>query len=285
MSRRKKAAGSSRRSAKTTSFWTASLRRRAVIGGGLAVTGIVLGLGVWLFDVPQRLAFGVAQGVAGLGFEVKHVKISGVENAPKLAIYSAVFDGRSNSMLLVDIDDVRARLMANPWIAEASVARRLPDTLDVVVRERKPVAVWQRQGRLAVIDAEGRVLDNGERVKRFGRLPLVVGVGAEAHARALFVMLAGHPDLAGQLDSATWVGDRRWDLRFRSGELLMLPEGDDAAVRAVSKFATMDRNAGLLGRGFARFDMRQEDRMYTRKLAAVPARVADGAGQDRGVDI
>jgi cell division protein FtsQ len=55
---------------------------------------------------------------------------------------------------------------------------------------------------------------------------------------------------------ATWVGTRRWDVRFQSGETLALPEGDAAAKAAYAKFDRMDQAARLLGQGFVHFDMR-----------------------------
>jgi len=66
------------------------------------------------------------------------------------------------------------------------------------------------------------------------------------------------------LESAAWVGERRWDLNFSGGEQLLLPEGEDAARRAIQRFALMDQQDSLLGRGFARIDMRDARRTYVR---------------------
>ena len=41
----------------------------------------------------------------------------------------------------------------------------------------------------------------------------------------------------------------------------MLPEGDVAAAAALSKFADLEAAQRLLGRGMARFDMRNPDQM------------------------
>ena len=64
--------------------------------------------------------------------------------------------------------------------------------------------------------------------------------------------------------SATWVGERRWDLSFQSGETVALPEGDAAAATALTRFAKMDKSAGLLGRGILRFDLRIPGKMTVR---------------------
>ena len=82
---------------------------------------------------------------------------------------------------------------------------------------------------------------------------------------ALERLLAKAPALKAQLVSATWVGERRWDLCFQSGETVALPEGGrPLASAALAKFAKMDKSAGLLGRGILRFDLRIPGKMTVR---------------------
>jgi len=87
-------------------------------------------------------------------------------------------------------------------------------------------------------------------------LPLVIGPEANRHAHELSDLLKSAPNLEPMLAGATWVGGRRWDLRFQSGEVLALPEGEATAKKAIVHFARMDQAAQLLGRGLVRFDMR-----------------------------
>ena len=57
---------------------------------------------------------------------------------------------------------------------------------------------------------------------------------------------------------------KRWDLAFQTGEIVALPEGEQAARNALAKFAKVDRSAGLLGRGLVRFDLRIPGKMIVR---------------------
>src|SRR3546814_20400585 len=66
------------------------------------------------------------------------------------------------------------------------------------------------------------------------------------------------------LAGATWVGNRRWDLRFQTGETLSLPEGKEEASTALVNFARMDGVKRLLGRGILRFDMRDPEQFVLR---------------------
>ena len=78
------------------------------------------------------------------------------------------------------------------------------------------------------------------------------------------MLLNQAPALKAQLVSATWVGERRWDLSFQSGETVSLPEGQKPAETALTRFAKMDKSAGLLGRGILRFDLRIPGKMTVR---------------------
>ena len=236
---------------------------------GLSVAALIAVGGVaalWLMQLPQQAWFETARRVGEAGFEVREVEVTGLRHMAKLPVYGAALNGPTNSMLLVDLDDIRARLQTLPWVADASVARRLPDTLVIDIVERKPLAIWQHRRRLAVVDREGKILDT-ERLERFASLPLIVGPRANLQAHPLMTMLADFPEVQQRVDSAIWIGDRRWDLRLKSGETLALPEGYAAATGALRQFVKMEQDSGLLDRGFVRFDLRLPDRMVVRTSA------------------
>jgi cell division protein FtsQ len=143
------------------------------------------------------------------------------------------------------------------------VSRRLPDSLAIDIVERTPAALWQNQGQLALIDSEGVVLDRVP-VDKMPDLPLLIGPGANGEEQQLSRLMAAVPTLKPQLASATWVGGRRWDLNFQSGEIVALPEGEEAAKAVLVKFARADKESGLLGRGIIRFDLRKPGQMIVR---------------------
>jgi cell division protein FtsQ len=164
---------------------------------------------------------------------------------------------------LVDVGAIRRQLLQFGWVKDARVSRRLPDTLVIDIVERAPAALWQSKGQLALIDREGVVLDRVP-ITRMPDLPLLIGPGANRHSGELDRLMASVPTLQPQLASATWVGGRRWDLNFQSGETIALPEGEPASRGALQRFAKLDRSSGLLGRGVVRFDLRIPGKMIVR---------------------
>jgi len=237
--------------------------QRAITWGMLGLGAAVALIILQAFGVPAMAGNQIARAVGDAGFEVKRVELTGIKHMDRLTVYAIAFDQHSMAMPQVDLEAVRAKLLRYGWVEDARVSRRLPDTLVVDIVERTPAAVWQYQGRLRLVDASGVVLEDvsGEATPD---LPLLIGPNANRHAQALAALVAKAPSLKPVIAGATWIGERRWDLRFQSGETLALPEGQDEAQRALVKFARMDTAQRLLGRGFLRFDMRDPTRFVAR---------------------
>ncbi len=233
---------------------------------GVGFGGFLLALGAVVLlalDMPAKAMTAAGQALGRAGFTVKHVDVKGIRRMDSKPVYALALDQQEMAMPLVDVHAIRARLLRYGWVKDARVSRRLPDTLVIDIVERKPAALWQDKQQLALIDSEGVVLDRVP-VDRMPDLPLLIGAGANARSTDLNRMLGQVPTLKAQLASATWVGKRRWDLTFQSGETIALPEGETAARDALTKFAKMDRASGLLGRGLVRIDLRVPGKMTVR---------------------
>lgn len=213
--------------------------------------------------VPQTVGTALGEGVGRSGFAMDRVEIKGAHHVSRLQIYNVAWDQPSTAMPLVDLDYTRERLLRFGWVKEARVSRRLPDTLVVDIVERRPAAIWQHNQQLALIDRDGVVLDQ-VKLEAMPDLPLVIGPDANRHAAELARLVDAAPALKPMMAGATWVGGRRWDLRFQSGETLALPEGEEAAKKSLVHFARMDQAAQLLGRGLVRFDMRVPGKFIVR---------------------
>ena len=257
--------------------------QRATTWGLLGLGGAALiAVGSWsgLFAVA---GVGLAETAARAGLCVEQVDITGLKRMDRETVYAiALEDQSSRAMLRVDLERVRARLLAYGWIADAYVARRLPDRLVIHITEREPAAIWQDHGQLTLIDATGRLLAPVD-PSRMPDLPLVIGPGADRQEASYQALLAAAPALRPRIRAATWVGNRRWDLTFTTGETLALPQ--DGAAQALVKFAQLDGADPLLGKGWIRFDLRDPARMYARRAGQdKQQQVADDGRSDPPVD-
>lgn len=234
-----------------------------------AVTWSILGLGgavaiataSW-FGVPAAIGTAMADSTGQIGLRVEQVDITGIKRMNRETVYAVALEEQPKAMLRVDLELIRQRLLAYGWIADAYVSRRLPDRLLIHIVEREPAAIWQNGGALTLIDAKGVPLEAVE-PSRMPDLPLVIGPGADRQEAAYQRLLAAAPALKPRVKAATWVGNRRWDITFDTGETLALPQ--DNAAGALVKFAELDGARSLLGKGWLRFDMRDPAKLVARK--------------------
>ncbi|MDB5678340.1 cell division protein FtsQ/DivIB [Sphingomonas bacterium] len=228
-----------------------------VVLGGVYVAGNLTG-------INARVGTAIAEQVGKAGFRVDQIEVRGVKRMDVTTVYAVALDQKSRAMPLVDLNLVRDRLLQYGWVQDAHVSRRLPDTLLIRIVERTPAAVWQDHGVLSLIDRDGVYLEPVS-ADAMPDLPLVIGPGADRQEPAYQTLMVAAPALKPKVRAATWVGNRRWDLLFDSGEILSLPEGDDEAAKALKLFAEKDGTDKLLGNGYIKFDLRDPTRMVVRK--------------------
>ncbi len=85
--------------------------------------------------------------------------------------------------------------------------------------------VWQKDSHITLVDFNGERI-NVHNIKQFTYLPLIVGPDAPKNASTLFEVIQSETALYSSLESAVWVGSRRWDLYFFDGLKVQLPEKD-----------------------------------------------------------
>ncbi|HXO90585.1 MAG TPA: FtsQ-type POTRA domain-containing protein [Stellaceae bacterium] len=202
-----------------------------------------------------------------LGLTVSDVTVEGRETTDGETILAALAARPGTPILAVSPKRAKQQLETLPWVRTAVIERRLPGTLYVRLVERKPLALWQHGGKIALIDRAGAVIPVA-RLDRFAKLPMVVGEGAASHAAELLDMLASEPDLAARVTAAIRVGDRRWNLRIDNAIDVLLPA--DETAKAWGQLARLDRSTGLVQRDVQTIDTRLPDRLVLRVSPETP---------------
>lgn len=201
------------------------------------------------------------------GYCVKTLFIEGRNRTPLDAINDALDIDRGSPILRLNLNEIRTRLEKIESIKSASIERALPDTLFVRVVEREPVARWQYQGKIALVDDNGVVM-NGLDLAPYKELPLIVGEDAPKNVAELLNLLLSEPDLTKRFTAAIWVGNRRWNIRLQHKNAdenepdieIRLPEKEPLA--AWKQLAEMQKKEQVLDRDIKVIDLRIEGRLF-----------------------
>ncbi len=230
-----------------------------ILGGAMVLAAVVASAA----GVPAMARQQFAAIAASSGFEVRRVEVRGVKRLNELKVYERALAQRNRAMPLVDVVGLRAELMELSWVADARVSRQLPDTLVIDIVERTPHAVLRLPGRLVLIDATGHQLERVSPERARGKL-ILSGPAAGTQVAVLSALLGAAPALKPQIREAEWIGNRRWNLTFKTGQVLALPEGNRPMAKALVEFARLDGTNRLIGGRVAAFDMRTPGRVYLR---------------------
>lgn len=214
--------------------------------------------------VPAMLHQQMATSAGSAGFQMRNIDLTGVERMNRLKIYEEVMEYRGTPMPLLDLTQIRDDLKQMPWVAEARVSRQLPDKLVIDIEERTPHAVLVKPDRLVLIDHDGIELDPIAEADAEGMLR-ISGAGAKGEIDSLDRILAAAPALQPQIASAHRIGERRWNIVFKTGQILALPQGEDEAAAAFIDFAKLDGLYRLLGGKATVIDLRVPDRYVLRE--------------------
>jgi cell division protein FtsQ len=239
-----------------------------LILGGSALFGAIKGGHVAEMTTALRDARDAVANSAG--FRITSITINGRKQLSQDEVLAIGGITGKRSLLFLDAEDVRDRLKANPWIADATVLKLYPDKLAIDITERSAFALWQDEKHVSVIAEDGAVLEPFL-ARRFTSLPLVVGKGAETHAKDFLKVVGAYPRIRDEVKAIVFIGERRWNLRLASGLDVRLPElGVTAALDRLSK---LDENEHLLSRDIVAIDLRLPDR--------ITVRLSDEAAQAR----
>ena len=258
--------------------WPGALRSRSIRRVALAGVGCLMLMGIAALFPGKRVMNQLVSWSGQAGYRIDDIFVEGRARTPRDQLLAALGVKRGDAILAVDLAAAQKRLEEIPWVRTAAVERRLPNQLHILITERSPIALWQNKGRYFLVDHDGQIV--GDQIDDYAGLPLTVGEGAPDHAAELVTMLGSEPALAGRVKSATWVGDRRWNVmldRTPDGIEVRLPE--EEAEAAWHDLAKLDQQQSLLERQVGVIDMRLPDRLVLR-AANAPREQASGTNKD-----
>lgn len=196
-----------------------------------------------------------------LGFDIAIVTISGQVELRERELLGAAHITPKNSLLFLDAAEARKGLESLPLVKSASVRKLFPNHLVIDLVERAPSALWQKDGKVAIIAADGAPIDQMTD-DRFIGLPFVVGDGANERLPEFTALLAAANELRPKIKAGVLVSDRRWDLVMTNGMIVKLPEVNPQA--AMATLVRLQREDRVLERAALSLDLRVEGKMFVR---------------------
>jgi len=222
------------------------------------------------------LGFGKLMGMESLS--VRIIQVEGCQDVQPDAIRRLAGVAKGDSLLRIDLKEVRRKVVTHPSVKEATVVRELPDTLRISVKERVPVAVVMGR-EFALVDAEGVVLDLHTAYPK--GYPVVTGVLESGKPGRTMIEAQPALEVLRNIPQSGLIGQERISelavdgklvkvSLMGSGSVLILEQGNmDVQMKKLARLM----EAGIFDARSAGYDLRFADRVI-----GMPERKHDASG-------
>ena len=168
------------------------------------------------------------------------------------------------SLPYTNIDIVESEIEKIAWIKDVIVRKVYPETLSISIEEYSPSAVWRRGSEQYVLDEYGFRI---EKIKsnEFQNYFQIKGMGADKKLKNLLDKLHNYPDILNQIDHANFVSRRRWDLHYKNGVRILLPENN--ITESLSLLDSYIKKNKLIEKGHKKIDLRVEGKITTDRIS------------------
>lgn len=230
-------------------------------------------------DVGSAFNVRLNELMIAVGFGIDQVNLSGQYFAADSDIFDALDLLNVRTFAAFDSDAALKRIERIPWVDNAQITRVYPSTLDIIIRERVPSAIWTRGDKSYLIDATGRVLGPLPAAGGWA-LPRVAGEGANTEATLLLAALRQYPALERDYAYAERIAERRWRIVLRNGSALEL--GADREIEGLEELADIRALRSVLSGKAMIVDVRTPGRITVRpagpsaRTAALATTLASG---------
>ncbi len=197
------------------------------------------------------------------GFVLKNIIIEGHKNISIEDITAIIEKEKQLAIYSLNLDEIRHDIEDNQWVKMALVERRLPNSLYIAIIEKEPIAIWQFQQKLYLIDSDGAKITS-KNINKFPNLLQLVGEDANVYASSLIEDLYQYPELAQKVISAVRYGKRRWDLNLKENINVKMPEKNFAKAYQYLHF--LNKQNKLFNQNYKKIDLKNHDKYYFEKI-------------------
>ncbi len=219
---------------------------------------------------------GVTSIAAATSLQIGHMVVRGQERMSTGEVLSLVEGLRGQNILAVKLDDWQTKLLTSPWVESATIRRVLPSTLEITVRERRPMGIGRLGTAMYLIDGKGAVVDEYGPAYADIDLPIIDGLAASPQsggpmidgARAEFAgrviaALAVRPEIAKRVSQID-VSNLHDAVVILDSDPAWLRLGDTDFVARLQQFLDLSTVLHERLAAIDTVDLRFDERLYVR---------------------
>ena len=196
-------------------------------------------------------------------FYINNIEIIGRDRSSKKILSEVLRPYENKSLVSINLKNIQSEIEKIAWIKDVIVRKVYPETLSISIEEYSPSAVWKRGSEQYILDEYGFRI---EKIKsnEFQNYFQIKGMGADKKLKDLLDKLHNFPDILNQIDHANFVSRRRWDLHYKNGVRILLPENN--ITESLSLLDSYIKKNKLIEKGHKKIDLRVEGKITTDRV-------------------
>ena len=129
------------------------------------------------------------------------IEITGTNNVTRAQVMEVLGGDIGRNIFFIPLAQRKAQLEQIPWVESASVMRFIPHRLKVEIQERTPVAFARVGSHIALVDAQGTLMELPPNAKTKYSFPVIIGANSGEPLSTRAARMKIYNELVRQLDA------------------------------------------------------------------------------------
>lgn len=215
-------------------------------------------------DYPTKFFEAVLQGIyaksTNIGFKIEEVVVQGRNKTDQDILLKAIDIKRGDPILAINLEALRLKIERLEWVREATVIRQLPNILYIKITERNPIAIWQNNQKIYLVDEDGTPIYINQNQQNY-KLPVVVGEGAPPKTPGILEIIKTYPNIFEKLHALCRIRERRWNLFLNNNIVVKL---SDTNLKESLSILEQLLNENRIAEDVKEIDFRPSERFFVK---------------------
>ena len=155
-------------------------------------------------------------------YNLKKIQVTGLTNLNKDEILIFFNKFKNNSIFLVSVKEISNEIKKNKWIQEVNIRNDYKNTLTVNIKEETPIGIYENNNQKILFSKNLAILEILGKNHDFENLITFYGENSIINSKNLILKI--DQDILTKIKTATFIKNRRWNIKLKNMIILKLPE-------------------------------------------------------------
>ena len=171
-------------------------------------------------------------------YNLSEIKISNLNFLTEKEILNYFNSYIGKSIFLIPLKKIANEIREIKWVRNINIKSNYKNTLIIIIDEEIPLGIYDNNNQRILFSEDLVVLDIIQNNSNYNNLITFYGSNSLHNSKKLFINLENNFEQS--VESATYIGNRRWNIKLKNQIILKLPEKN--INRAITNYKNIYSN-------------------------------------------